>query len=463
MGGLFGAFSQTSAAVHINQERDSTLEDVYLGLFALQHRGQQSAGIAWTHEGSDRIQSLKTVGLLGGIDILQLDGINSNSAIGQVRVSGKGGFVLQNIQPLTIKYSRGHLAVAHDGNLSNTEELTEKLEKDGAIFQSECDTELLLHLMAHKPDKSPLDALLCSLPSLKGGFSMLLLLEGKLVALRDPLGFRPLVLGRRENMVYAASETCALDIIGAKIIREVEPGEAVVISENNMESIRFAPKLEDLSVCSFEYVYIARPDSVMEGKYVYAVRKELGRILARMDSVRGVNANLVSGMPDSGTIAALGYAEASGLPYDIAVSINRYVGRTFIRPTQRIRELGVRLKLNPSVQLMSGKNVVIVDDSIVRGVTLKKAMQTIRLSGPKEIHMRIASPPVRFPCRYSLDTSSADMLIASRMNIEALCLHLGADSLKHVKEQDLINAIGLPSNKMCTACFSGKYPINDNA
>ena len=288
---------------------------------------------------------------------------------------------------------------------------------------------------------------------------MLLLLEGKLVALRDPLGFRPLVLGRRENMVYAASETCALDIIGAKIIRDVEPGEAVVISENKIESIRFAPPLENSSVCSFEYVYIARPDSVMEGKYVYAVRKELGRILARMDSVRGVNADLVSGMPDSGTIAALGYAQASGLPYDIAVSINRYVGRTFIRPTQRIRELGVKLKLNPSVQLLSGKNLVIVDDSIVRGVTSKKAMKTIRESGTKEIHMRITSPPVLFPCRYNLDTSSADMLIASRMNIEALCLHLGADSLKHVKEQDLINAIGLPPNKMCTACFSGKYPL----
>jgi amidophosphoribosyltransferase len=460
MGGLFGAFSQTSAAEQIKQNRESTLEDAYLGLFALQHRGQQSAGMAWLHEGSDRIQSLKTNGLLGGIDISQLDGIKSNSAIGQVRASNREGSSL--IQPITIKYSRGYVAVAHDGILSNTEELTKKLEKDGAIFQSDCDTELLLHLMAHRPEKEPLEALLSSLPSLRGGFSMLLLLENKLIALRDSLGFRPLVLGRRENMIYVASETCALDIIGARLIREIEPGEAVVISENDMESVRFAPQIENLSVCSFEYVYTARPDSIMEGKYVYAVRKELGRILARMDMGGSVNANLVTGMPDSGTIAALGYAEASGLPYDIAVSINRYVGRTFIRPTQRIRELGVRLKLNPSVQLLSGKKVVIVDDSIVRGITSRKAVSTIRESGPSEIHLRIASPPVRFPCRYGIDTPSSDMLIASRMDIETLCSHIGADSLAYVKENDLINAIGLPPNNMCTACFSGKYPYDSD-
>ena len=459
MGGLFGAFSQTSAAQQITQKKESILEDVYLGLFALQHRGQQSAGIAWAAD-DDKIQSIKTTGLLGGIDITRFDGINSNSAIGQVRTSSKGESSLQNAQPLAIKYSRGYVAVAHDGNLSNTEELTSELEKGGSIFQSECDTELLLHLMAHRPKESPLEALLSSLPLLKGGFSMLLLLEGKMAALRDPLGFKPLVLGRRENTIYAASETCALDIIGAKFMREVEPGEVVVISENKIESVRFAPKRANSSICSFEYVYIARPDSVIEGKYVYAARKELGRILARMDQSFNSHADLVTGMPDSGIIAALGYAEASGLPYDIAVSINRYVGRTFIRPTLRIRELGVRLKLNPSVQLLSGKNVVIVDDSIVRGTTSKKAVSVIRESGPKEIHMRIASPPVRFPCRYGIDTPNADMLIASHMDIKTLCSHIGADSLEYVNENDLINAIGLPSCKMCTACFSGKYPYD---
>ena len=459
MGGLFGAFSQTSVAERTKQEKQSILEDVYLGLFALQHRGQQSAGIAWTAD-EDKIQSIKTTGLLGGIDISRFDGINSNSAIGQVRASSKGESSLQNAQPLTIKYSRGYVAVAHDGNLSNTEELTLKLEKGGSIFQSECDTELLLHLMAHQPEKCPLDALLSSLPLLKGGFGMLLLLEDKMVALRDPFGFKPLVIGRRENTVYAASETCALDIIGASFIRKVEPGEAVVISENKIESARFAPQLPNSSICSFEYVYIARPDSVIEGKYVYAARKELGRILARMDQSISDHTDLVTGMPDSGIIAALGYAEASGLPYDIAVSINRYVGRTFIRPTLRIRELGVKLKLNPSAQLLSGKNVVIVDDSIVRGTTSKKAVSVIRESGPKEIHMRIASPPVRFPCHYGIDTPSADMLIASRMDVKTLCSHIGADSLEYVNENDLINAIGLPACKMCTACFSGKYPCD---
>jgi amidophosphoribosyltransferase len=314
--------------------------------------------------------------------------------------------------------------------------------------------------MAHQPEKCPLDALLSSLPLLKGGFSMLLLLEDKMVALRDPFGFKPLVLGSRENTIYAASETCALNIIGAKFMRNVEPGEAVVISGNNIESIRFAPPNANSSICSFEYVYIARPDSVIEGRYVYEVRKELGRILARMDQNFCTHADLITGMPDSGIIAALGYAEASGLRYDIAVSINRYVGRTFIRPTLRIRELGVKLKLSPSTQLLSGKNVVIVDDSIVRGTTSKKAVSVIRESGPKEIHMRIASPPVRFPCHYAIDTQSADMLIASRMYINTLCSHIGADSLKYVNENDLANAIGLPSCKMCTACFSGEYPYN---
>lgn len=465
MGGVFGAFSRDFSFLPPSSKSsghlaalggEHTLEDTYLGLFALQHRGQQSAGLAWVNGG--KIETLKAIGLLqNGIEQLRIAELSTPAAIGQVRYSGTGGESLQNAQPLSVTYSRGSAAVAHDGSLSNAKELVYSLEQNGAIFQTTCDTEVVLHLMAKHPEKNPIAALAASLPLLQGGFALLFLLEGKLVAARDPWGFRPLVLGQRDKMVYIASESCALDLVGANYVRDIEPGEMVVIDHSGVQSQRYTPPKAQTAICSFEYVYTARADSVVDQCHVYAVRKELGRLLAK--KANPLNSELVTGMPDSGTLAALGYAQASGLPYEMAVNINRYVGRTFIRPTQRIRELGVKIKLNPNKLLLSGKSTIVVDDSIVRGTTSKRAVALIRESGAREVHLRIAAPPVRFPCHYGIDTPSSDKLVAAHMDLKSLCQYVGADSLAFIDEQDLIEAIGLPSHKVCTACFSGHYPV----
>ena len=445
MCGVFGAFSASGRPV---------LEDVYLGLYALQHRGQESAGVSWIDHGN--VHSLKGMGLVhNALDQGTLSSIPASSAIGHVRYSTFGGSLFQNAQPLAANYARGPVAIAHNGNLTNADGLMHYLENRGAIFQSTCDTETILHLMAHQAHKNPLDALMDALRRLEGAYSLAVLLEDRLVAARDPWGFRPLVLGVRDDVTYVASESCALDIVGAKLLRDVEPGEVVVIDAKGTLSLRIPMTPRKGFHCSFEYVYFARPDSVLDGRSVYQARKELGRRLALRCPCS--EAELVAGMPDSGTLAALGYAEASACPFEIAVVRNRYVGRTFIQPTQRVREIGVRIKLNPNGEIFRDRDAVVVDDSIVRGTTASRVVSLIRDAGARSVHLRIASPPVRFPCYYGIDTPCSEELAAARMDLEALRREVGADSLAYLDEADLVESIGLPEEKLCTACFSGRY------
>ena len=446
MCGVFGAYSPKGNAV---------MEEVYLGLYALQHRGQESTGIAWLGE-NGRIASIRGNGLVhAALDQGELAQLPASCAIGHVRYSTSGGSDLGNAQPLISTTSRGSVAVAHNGNLTNAEGLKTLLESRGAIFQSTTDTEVILHLVAHQPHKRPIDALVDSLTRLVGAYSLTLIIDGRLVAVRDPWGFRPLVLGRREDVWYGSSEACALDLVGATTIRDIEPGEVVVLGPEGPRSLRIPLDAKTRRLCSFEFVYFARPDSVIEGKSVYEVRKELGRRLARRGPCTG--ADFVSGMPDSGTIAAMGYAQESNLSHELSVVRNRYVGRTFIEPTQRVRELGVRIKLNPITRVLSGKSVVVVDDSIVRGTTCQRMIAMIKSAGASAVHMRVSSPPVRFPCYYGIDTPTRVELAAARMNIQQLGKEVGADSLEYLSEEDLVEAIGLGESAVCTACFSGKY------
>lgn len=451
MCGVFGAFSKDGSPV---------LEDVYLGLYALQHRGQESAGVAWTNS-KGSMHSLKGTGLVHlALNQQHLASIDTRCAIGHVRYSTAGGSELTNAQPLTATSSRGAAAIAHNGNITNAEGIKSYLENRGAIFQSGTDTEAILHLMAHQPHKPRLDAFVDSLRHLVGAYSLAVILDSRLVAARDPWGNRPLILGSRGNITYISSESCALDLVGASIIREVEPGEIIVIDEKGLSSIRNPREAKKGFSCSFEYVYFARPDSIFNGRSIYEVRKALGRKLA--ERAPCPDADIVTGMPDSGTIAAMGYAEVSGLPYEKVVVRNRYVGRTFIEPTQRVRDLGVRIKLNPIMNLIKGKKVVIVDDSIVRGTTCQRMIAMIKDHGAKEVHVRISSPPVRFPCYYGIDTPTREELAAARMNIKQLETQVGADSLAYITEEDLIEAIGLPANDICTACFTGNYMEGDH-
>ena len=447
MSGIFGAYSAVKKTV---------LEEVYLGLYALQHRGQESAGISWIQDGS--VASKRGLGLLhNAIDQKRLADGEAYNAIGHVRYVPLESSRLQNVLPISANYARGPIAIAHDGLITNLAELTRQLEQRGAIFQSSTNSEAILHMMAQKSHMQPIDALVDALRRIEGSYALAVLLENSLVAARDPYGFKPLVLGEREGTYYVASESCALDIVGATLLRDVEPGEIVVVNGKGVKSLRVRPeeKCRRLMHCSFEYVYTARPDSIIDGRSVYEARKEMGRRLARKSPCPG--ADLVAGMPDSGTIAAIGYAQASKTPFEMAVVRNRYVGRTFIQPTQKVRELGVKIKLNPIVALFKGKKAAIVDDSIVRGTTAERIVSMIRSCGAEEVHLRIASPPVLHPCRYGIDTRKENTLAAVRMTLDELCRKVGADSLDYLSEEDLTAAVGLPEEKLCTACFSGKY------
>ncbi|MGI6784201.1 MAG: amidophosphoribosyltransferase [Aminivibrio sp.] len=446
MCGVFGAYSPGGQKV---------LEEVYLGLFALQHRGQESAGVAWVNS-EGRVSSSKGEGLVHlALDQEELSAEKTSCAIGHVRYSTAGGPGLENAQPLTASTSKRCLAVAHNGNLTNSEGIKLFLENRGAIFHSTTDTEVILHLMAHQPHKQPIDALIDSLTRLRGAYSLVMIIGREMVAARDPWGFRPLVIGKREDVFYVASETCALNLVGAETVREVEPGEVVIFGPDGMNSIPVPVDVKRRYLCAFEFVYFARPDSVISGKSVYEARRELGRRLALRSPCAGTD--LVTGIPDSGTIAALGFAEKSGIPYEQTVIRNRYVGRTFIEPTQRVRELGVKIKLNPISEVLSGKSVVAVDDSIVRGTTCQRMISLIKACGASQVHLRISSPPVRFPCYYGIDTPSRMELAAARMNLKQLEREVGADSLDYITEEDLVEAIGLPAREVCTACFSGEY------
>ena len=445
MCGVFGAYSQSGSAV---------LEDIYLGLCALQHRGQLSAGVAWIDGGSVHIK--KGLGLVHeALSQSELAQIEAHTAIGHVRYATAGGTRPEDSQPLGANYAQGPIAIAHNGNLTNAVALSSYLANRGAIFQTSCDTETIIQLMAHQPGTVQLEALETALSKIKGAYSLAVLLNDCLIAARDPWGFRPLVLGRRDDTYFVASESCALDIIGAELVRDVEPGEILVIDRRGIISRKLPKEAQRHHHCSFEYVYFARPDSVIDGRSVYSARKRLGSCLAK--SCGCPREAVVAGMPDSGTLAALGLAEEAGMDFEAGVVRNRYVGRTFIQPTQRVREAGVKIKLNPQPGIFDGKEAVIVDDSLVRGTTAGRIISMIRESGAEKVHMRIASPPVRYPCYYGIDTPSSEELIAAQMDIPELCEKIGADSLRYISCEELCEAIGLPRGKLCTACFDGNY------
>ncbi len=445
MCGVFGAYSQSGAAV---------LEDIYLGLCALQHRGQLSAGVAWIDGGSVHIK--KGLGLVHeALSQSELAKIEAHTAIGHVRYATAGGARPENSQPLGANYAQGPIAIAHNGNLTNAVALSSYLANRGAIFQTSCDTETIIQLMAHQPGTVQLEALETALSKIKGAYSVAVLLNDCLIAARDPWGFRPLALGRRGDAYFVASESCALDIIGAEFVRDVEPGEILVIDRRGIISRKLPKEAPRHHRCSFEYVYFARPDSVIDGRSVYSARKKLGACLAKRG---GCPENaVVAGMPDSGTLAALGLAEEAGVCFESGVVRNRYVGRTFIQPTQRVRDAGVKIKLNPQPGIFEGKEAVIVDDSLVRGTTAGRIVSMIRESGAEKVHMRIASPPVCYPCYYGIDTPSSEELAAAQMDIPELCRKIGADSLEYISCDDLCAAIGLPRGELCTACFDGNY------
>ncbi|GIW40000.1 MAG: amidophosphoribosyltransferase [Candidatus Binatia bacterium] len=429
---------------------------VYLGLYALQHRGQEAAGIV-SSDGKALI-SHRGLGLVADVFNEQIiRRLVGSSAIGHNRYSTAGKTILKNTQPLVVEYAHGGLAVAHNGNLVNAIELREELERRGSIFQSSVDSEVIIHLIASTPGANLVERVATALSQVRGAYSLLFLTERELLAARDPYGFRPLVLGKIGDAVVLASETCALDLIGAEYVREIDPGEILLVDRSGLRSFRPFPPVRRRQ-CIFEYVYFARPDSVVFGRNVYEVRKALGRQLARE---RPVEADVVVPVPDSGVPAALGYAQESGIPFELGLIRNHYVGRTFIEPRQSIRHFGVRVKLNAQPDVLSGKRVVVVDDSIVRGTTCQKLVTMLRGAGAKEVHMRVSSPPTIGPCYYGIDTPSREELIASTHSIEEIRRFIGADSLGYLSEEGLYAFLD-PGNRQegfCAACFTGDYPV----
>ncbi len=442
--GVFGIYNHSEAS-----------KLTYLGLYALQHRGQESAGIVSFDGNYLRLE--KGMGLVADIfGEERLHALPGHAAIGHVRYSTAGDSLLKNAQPFVVDYARGSLAIAHNGNLVNAQVLREKLEDEGSIFQSTMDTEIVTHLIARSKQVAFEDALVDALTDVRGAYSLLLLTPKKMVGVRDPFGFRPLVLGQLDGAYILASESCALDLIEAEYIRDVEPGEVVVIDESGLRSYKpFAVQQE--AFCVFEYIYFARPDSNFKGENVAAVRHRLGRQLARETAIAG--ADIVIPVPDSGVYAAMGYAAESGVPFEKGLVRNHYVGRTFIEPRQSIRHFGVKIKLNPVKGLLRGKKVVVVDDSIVRGTTSRKIIKMIRQAGAKEVHMRISAPPSKFPCFYGIDTPTRKELIAATHSIEEISRYLTTDSLGYLSIEGLIKAVGVGQNNLCKACFAGDYPI----
>jgi amidophosphoribosyltransferase len=447
--GVFGVFGHEDAGAL-----------TALGLHALQHRGQEAAGIV-TFDGAQFI-SERHVGLVG--DIFGKEGHTQNlrgaNAIGHVRYSTTGGSIVRNVQPMFADLSGGGLAIAHNGNLTNARILRRDLVREGAIFQSTSDTEAIIHLAARSHYEFVVEKLIDALKRVEGAYSLVALTSKKLIGVRDAYGVRPLVLGKLDDAWILSSETCALDIIGADFVRDVEPGEMIVITVDGIESLHpFPPKPRRF--CVFEYVYFARPDSVVEGKNVYEVRKRIGMELAREAPA---DADMVIPVPDSGVPAALGYAAASGLPFELGIIRNHYVGRTFIEPSDRIRHLGVKLKHNANREKLKGKRIVLVDDSIVRGTTSQKIVGMVRDAGATEVHFRIASPPTTHSCFYGVDTPNKQDLLAHKLDLEGMRNFIKADSLAFVSIGGLYRATGEARRnagipQFCDACFSGDYPI----
>ena len=455
--GVFGiwALGQLEEAAHFT----------YLGLHALQHRGQESAGIVATD--GETLHVHRAMGLVADIfDAGVLAGLKGGAAIGHVRYSTTGASHLKNAQPMAVQYAGGAVAVGHNGNLVNAEALRDELEREGSIFQSSSDTEVIIHLIARakvQGDPASADGLVpairAALSRVAGAYSIVFLTTKALVGVRDPLGVRPLVLGRLKGNWVLASETTALDLIEAEYVREVEPGELVVVDADGLRSERLFPDAQPPrrhGRCVFEYIYFARPDSILFGKSVYEARQAFGRQLARQHPVQ---ADLVIPVPDSGVPAAIGYGLESGIPFAMGLVRSHYVGRTFIEPSQSIRHFGVKLKLNALRGVLQGKRVVVVDDSVVRGTTSRKIVKMIRAAGATEVHLRISSPPTSWPCYYGIDTPTRQELIASSHSVDEIAKYVTADSLGYLELDGLYAALGRDRSEFCDACFSGDYLI----
>ncbi len=425
----------------------------FFALFALQHRGQESAGIAATN--GKGIQLYARMGLVSQVfNEGALSQLGGDIAIGHNRYSTTGSSHVKNVQPIVVGNSAGDMAIAHNGNIINAKHLYDELSDQGYTFRTTTDTEVIANLILSSPEKDWVDKIRYAMHRLQGVYSLVIMTNHTLFGVRDPLGVRPLCLGAIDDGWVIASETCALDHIGANLIREIEPGEIVAINENGISS--YQEESGKRAVCVFEYIYFARPDSVINGRLLYPARQAMGAQLAREHPVE---ADLVMGVPDSATAAGIGYANESGISLCEGLLKNRYVGRTFIEPDQRIRDLGVKLKFNPMPQILDGKRVVVVDDSIVRGTTTPKVVGLLRKAGAREVHMRICAPPIRHPCFFGVDMATRWELIAAQKNIPEIRDYIGADSLGYSSIEGLVRAIALPRDVFCMACFTGDYPI----
>lgn len=430
----------------------------YLGLYALQHRGQESSGIVSNDQG--KFYKHVDLGLVADVfsNINDIEKLKGHHAIGHNRYSTTGSTQPINAQPLVVSSKDGPMAISHNGNFVNSQELHEKLENEGAIFQTTTDTEIFLHLIARSKKQTIVEKIKDSLEQIKGAYSLAILTKHELIAVKDPRGFRPLCIGTKDGAYILASESCALDIMDAELIREVDPGEIVVINKNGLSSFWLDEKSER-SACIFEFIYFSRPDSRIFGEKVDKARRRLGKTLALENQV---DADRIISVPDSSNTAALGYAQESGIKFEIGLIRNHYIGRTFIHPVQSMRDFSVRIKFNPVQGVLKNKRVIIVEDSIVRGTTLKLLTRMVRNAGASEIHVRVSSPPIRFPCFYGMDFPTREELIASNMSVEEIRKFIEVDSLTYLSMEGLLNSVPHERGEYCTACFSGDYPMVPN-
>jgi len=441
--GVFGIWGHKEAA-----------KLTYLGLYALQHRGQESCGIAAAN--GETLACVRKMGLVAdSFGEPEFNSLAGHLAIGHVRYSTTGSSNIKNAQPIFVDYARGSLAIAHNGNLTNTQLVRSELEAYGSIFTSSVDSEVIVHLIARSPETRFIDTVVASLKQVQGAYSLMVMNERQLIGVRDPNGFRPLCLGRLGESYILASETCAFDIIDAEYVRDVEPGEMVVIDKYGLQSFKPFPPARP-SMCVFEFIYFARPDSNIYSTPVQKVRRALGRELARESPVQ---ADLVVPVPDSGVAAAIGYSKESGIPFEMGLIRNHYVGRTFIEPSQHIRDFGVKIKLNAVRHVLEGKNVIVIDDSIVRGTTMRKIVKMLRRAGANEVHLRITAPPTVFPCFYGMDFPTRNELVAATHTLEEVGKYLRVDSLAYLSIEGMMRATEANAGDFCKACFDGQYPV----
>ncbi|MDI6640875.1 MAG: amidophosphoribosyltransferase [Elusimicrobiota bacterium] len=444
--GLFGIYSNKDAA-----------RLTYFGLYALQHRGQESAGIVVSN---NKFLSHLGMGLVSEVFNKEiLSRLYGDKAIGHVRYSTAGESTVKNAQPLVMTYFAGQVAIAHNGNIFNASTLRRQLELEGAIFQTSADSEIVLHLIAHSKQRRIEEKIIDAISHLRGAYCFLILTKDKLIAIRDPYGVRPLSIAKLNSSYVIASETCAFDLIGARFLRDVQPGEMVIIDDKGMSSVRFS-KQQKTALCIFEFIYFSRPDSFVFSKSVYSVRKKLGEILAKEgEGVGRAAADIVMSVPDSANAQAVGYSYASGIPLETGLIRNHYIGRTFIQPKQSIRDFEAKIKYNPVGDIICGKRIVLIDDSIVRGTTGRKLIKMLKKSGAKKVHYRISSPPIRYPCYYGIDTPTRKELIAANYSLEYIRNYMCADSLRYISIDGLIKSTGMNKDQFCLACFTGEYPI----